>query len=141
MLPGYGCSAFLGKLSSERISTSTGTCGRINFMGTFNVQINPLLELPVPAIAEFCRRWRISRLEIFGPALGEDFHPDSDVDFLVTFEPDANWSLFGLVDAEQELARLVGRRADLVERPSVEQSDNWIRRRAILSSARDVYVA
>jgi predicted nucleotidyltransferase/uncharacterized protein with HEPN domain len=94
------------------------------------------LDLPAEELADFCRRWRVEELAVFGSALRDDFRPDSDVAFLVTFEPDAPWSLFDHVRMQDELAERLGRKVDLVERRAVESSPNWIRRRAILSSAR-----
>ena len=73
--------------------------------------------------------------------LREDFQPDSNVDVLVEFTPEASWSLLDLVGAGQELNEIMGRPVDLVERRCVEQSDNWIRRRHILENARTVFVA
>ena len=99
------------------------------------------LDLPYEAIAEFCRRWGIVRLEVFGSALAEDFTPDSDIDFLVSFTSGAAWSLLGLARAEDELSRIVGRAVDFAEREPIERSRNWIRREAILDSARTLYVA
>lgn len=92
-------------------------------------------------IAEFCRRWKISELSLFGSVLREDFRPDSDVDVLVTFAPDAQWSLFDAVAMEQELSTIFGRKVDLISRSAVERSENWIRRRAILGTAEPFYVA
>lgn len=100
-----------------------------------------MLALPMAAITEFCRRWKILKLEVFGSALREDFSPRSDVDFLVTFEPSARWSLFDLVDAEAELSDIVGRPVDFVEREPIEKTLNWLRRRAVLSSVRTIYAA
>ncbi|MFH0981150.1 MAG: nucleotidyltransferase domain-containing protein [Planctomycetota bacterium] len=99
------------------------------------------LDLPYDVIVDFCKRGRSARLEVFGSVLRDDFRPDSDVDFLVTFEAHARWTLFDLVRAEDELSRLVGRTAELIERPPLEESTNWIRRQAILSSAQMLYVA
>lgn len=99
------------------------------------------IELPMEAIAGFCRRWKITELALFGSVLRDDFRPDSDVDVLVTFAPDAPWTLLDHVEMERELAEIVGRRADLVSRSAVERSKNWIRRREILSSAQILYVA
>src|SRR5262245_50451704 len=99
------------------------------------------IELPAEAIAAFCRRWKVSELALFGSVLRDDFRPESDVDVLVTFTPDAQWGLFDLVRMESELAAIAGRKVDLVERSSVEQSKNYIRRRHILNSAEPVYVA
>lgn len=92
-------------------------------------------------IAEFCRRWKIVEFSLFGSVLRDDFGPDSDVDALVSFAPDASWSLFDHVRMEDELAALIGRKVDLVSRRAIERSENWIRRKAILGSAEAVYVA
>ena len=98
-------------------------------------------ELPRATIEVFCRKWRIVRLDLFGSALREDFRSDSDLDFLVTFSPESNWSLFDLVEMEQELSAALGRKVDLVERSGVERSHNWIRRQEILGTARQYYAA
>ena len=101
--------------------------------------INPALHLPRDELAAFCRRWRITELALFGSALRDDFRPDSDVDLLVSFEPDVRYSLFDLDEMEEELEGLLGRKVDLVSRRGIEQSTNWIRRKAILGSAEPVY--
>jgi predicted nucleotidyltransferase len=51
-------------------------------------------EIPIPTkrLDEFCRRWKIAELRVFGSALREDFSPDSYLDLLVRFAPDAEWS-------------------------------------------------
>ncbi len=98
------------------------------------------IPLPMDEIRAFCRKWRVARLEVFGSILRPDFGPSSDVDFLVTFEPGARWGL-EIVEMEHELATIVGRRVDLVSRRAVEESDNWIRRKAILDSAETIHVA
>ena len=64
-------------------------------------------------IAEFCRKFHIRKLSLFGSVLRDDFRPDSDVDVLVTFEPGQVIGL-RIVDIEDELAQLLGRRVDLV---------------------------
>jgi hypothetical protein len=99
------------------------------------------IEIPDEALAGFCRRWKITELALFGSALRDDFRPDSDVDFLVTFAPDADWSLLDVVGMQDELASIIGRKVDLVDREAVEHSDNWIRRKHILGSAEVIYVA
>jgi hypothetical protein len=100
-----------------------------------------LLDLKPPKVASFCRRWKVRELAAFGSVLREDFRPESDVDLLVTFEPDADWGLLDQATMENELAELLGRKVDLVSRRAVEQSTNWIRRKAILESAEIVHVA
>lgn len=99
------------------------------------------IEIPKDRIAEFCRRWKITELALFGSVLRDDFQPDSDVDVLVTFTPDAKWSLFDHVDMEDELEEILGRPVDLVSRRGIERSRNPFRRRAILESAQVVHVA
>ena len=103
--------------------------------------MSPRIAIDQSRIAAFCREWKISRLELFGSVLRDDFGPTSDVDVLVTFEPDSQWSLLDLVRMERELSERLGRRVDLVERSDVEASDNYIRRREILGSAEALYAA
>jgi predicted nucleotidyltransferase len=100
---------------------------------------SPRIRLPEAEIQSFCRRWQIAELSLFGSVLRDDFRPDSDVDMLVTFAPGARWSLFDMVRMQEELAAILGREVDLVERKAVEQSDNYIRRKRILSSLVPVY--
>lgn len=97
------------------------------------------VELSDERIAQFCRKWRIREMLLFGSVLREDFGPISDVDCLVVFAPDADWSLLDVIRAEQELSALIGRPVDLVEKEVVEQSENWIRRRHILRTAKAIY--
>ncbi|HEX9899908.1 MAG TPA: nucleotidyltransferase domain-containing protein, partial [Candidatus Methylomirabilis sp.] len=99
------------------------------------------VDIPKEKIAEFCRKYHIRRLSLFGSALREDFRPDSDVDVLVSFAEDAHYSLFDLVAMEEELKNILGREVDLVEREAVERSENYIRRRHILEGEEPVYVA
>lgn len=99
------------------------------------------VHIPDSQIADFCRRWLISELALFGSVLRDDFDPDSDLDILVTFAPGADWSLLDHLRMEQELADLVGRKVDLLSKRAVEQSHNWMRRREILTTAEVVYVS
>ncbi len=89
-------------------------------------------------IEAFCRRWRIVEFSLFGSVLREDFRPESDVDVLVTFAPDAEHSLFDLVDMRDELKEVFGRDVDLVEEPLLE---NPFRRREILRTKELIYAA
>jgi hypothetical protein len=90
---------------------------------------------------DFCQRWCIRELAVFGSALGDDFGPDSDVDLLVTFAPEADWSLLDHVRMQLEMSALLGRPVDLVSRRAIERSPNAIRRAEILTTARTVYAA
>ncbi|MBE3069797.1 MAG: nucleotidyltransferase domain-containing protein [Planctomycetes bacterium] len=99
------------------------------------------IDLPLDRLAEFCRRWKITEMAVFGSAERGEMGPRSDVDLLVTFAPDAEWSLFDHFHMENELVQVLGREVDLVSREAVQESPNWIRRRHILSSARTIYAA
>jgi len=70
------------------------------------------VEIPMDRIEAFCRRNRIRRLALFGSILRDDFRPESDVDVLVEFEPDARtgFAFFGMQD---ELSEILGRKVDL----------------------------
>ena len=70
------------------------------------------VDLPKEKIADFCRRYHIRKLAVFGSALRKDFRPDSDLDVLVEFDPGHTPGLafFGM---EQELSELLGRKVDL----------------------------
>lgn len=101
------------------------------------------LKIPLDRekVSAFCRRWRVTELSLFGSVLREDFRPESDVDVLVTFAADADWSLLDHIAMEMELSSLLGRKVDLVSRKAIERSSNWIRRQSILESAIPYYVA
>jgi len=98
------------------------------------------IRIQADKISDFCRRWKITEFALFGSILRDDFRPDSDIDVLVTFAPDAGWSLFDHVTMQDELKVIFGRKVDLVSRRGVERSQNYIRRKAILSSAQVIYV-
>lgn len=85
-------------------------------------------------ISEFCRKWKVKELALFGSVLTEKFREDSDIDVLVTLMDDANHSLFDLVHMEEELEQIFGREVDLVSRRGIESSRNYLRKEAILST-------
>ena len=101
----------------------------------------PRVDVPREVIADFCRRWQVREFCLFGSVLRDDFRPDSDVDVLVRFAPQARHNVFDLMRMEAELTRAFGRKVDLVDRDVLEQSPNYIRRRHILESAERVYAA
>lgn len=89
-------------------------------------------------LAQFCREWKVRELALFGSILREDFGPDSDIDILVTFPPEATWSLWDLPDMRDRLRDLFGREIDLIEKEALR---NPFRRHEILRSHRVVYAA
>ena len=98
-----------------------------------------MITLTTNEIARFCNRWKIRELALFGSALREDFHPDSDLDILVTFAPDADWGLLDHVQMQLELEKLSQRSVDLISKRALERSTNWVRREEILKTAQILY--
>jgi uncharacterized protein len=97
------------------------------------------IHLPMQEIIAFCRRWSIARLEVFGSALRDDFRPDSDLDLVATYAPQARWSLLDRVRMKLELEALVGRQVDLLNRRALEKAKCPRRAAAILAEAQPLY--
>jgi len=95
--------------------------------------------LPMDEIAEFCRRWKIQEMAVFDSVLRADFDSESDIDVIVTFDDSAEWSLLDHISMQQELQAILRRDVDLVTRRAVERSQNWIRRKEILSTASTIF--
>ena len=96
------------------------------------------IDLDREKIADFCRRWKIKELALFGSVLREDFTPESDVDVLVTFEPGEEWTLLDVVRMQNGLSGIIGRNVDLVLR---ENLVNPFRRHHILKTKMKIDVA
>lgn len=91
-------------------------------------------------IAEFCQRWKITEFALFGSVLRDDFCPESsDIDVLVSFSQDAHWTLFDLVDIQDNLSKIFFRNVDIIEKQSIEQSHNHLRKKEILQSYQVIY--
>ncbi|MBM3150601.1 MAG: nucleotidyltransferase family protein [Chloroflexi bacterium] len=95
-------------------------------------------RIPRKKINEFCRRWGVVELSLFGSVLRADFRPDSDVDVLVTFSKEAQISLFDLVQMKLDLEEVFHRPVDIIEKDALE---NPFRKREILRTAQVVYAA
>jgi predicted nucleotidyltransferase len=96
------------------------------------------IDIPEDKIAEFCRRRKVVEMALFGSVLRDDFGPDSDIDVLVTFTPDCDWSLFDLAQMQEELKGIFRRKVDLVEKEGLR---NPFRRHEILNHMEVVYAA
>lgn len=99
------------------------------------------LGIKASIIADFCRRWKIKQLAVFGSAAAGVLRPDSDIDLLVTFDSDAGWTMFDHYRMENELTELFAREVDLVNVHALEENPNGIYRQQILNSAKVVYAA
>lgn len=100
--------------------------------------ISPTIDIPRLRLADFCRRWKVTELALFGSVLREDFGPGSDVDVLVTFAADALCGIDEWVAMRDELEAIYGRGVDLVSKRAVR---NPFRRHEILTTRRIIHAA
>ena len=100
--------------------------------------MNARIAIPTEQVAEFCQRNQILRLALFGSVLRDDFTPESDVDILVEFEPDARIGL-AFITVQDELSGILGSQVDLHTFRGIESNRNWLLREEILGSAEAVY--
>ena len=96
------------------------------------------VQIDKERIKEFCQKWKIAEFAIFGSALREDFSVASDVDVLITFLNEADWSLMDWIDMIDELQLIFGRKVDLVSKEGLR---NPFRRHEILRTCEVVYAA
>lgn len=71
------------------------------------------IAVPEQALAEFCRRYHIRKMSLFGSVLRDDFRVDSDVDVLIEFEAGKTVDLFIFSDMQDELSEILGYEVDL----------------------------
>ena len=93
------------------------------------------LALPMAEIAELCRRYHVRELAVIGSAARGEMRPDSDIDFLVDFQPNAPGGLLDYAGLMLDLSELLRRKVDLVEREALKP----LIRKAVLSEARTIY--
>lgn len=105
-----------------------------------NPRIYDRLGIDCHTLAEFCQRWKVTELSVFGSILRDDFCADSDIDLLVSFVPNHTWGL-EFIQMREELEILLGRSVDLLTHQSIVRSRNSLRSQEILNSAKLVYVA
>lgn len=75
------------------------------------------MDLPINIdptnIRALCEKHHVSKLSLFGSVLRPDFRPDSDVDMVVEFLPEATPTFIDLMKLQAELSDLLGRKVDL----------------------------
>ena len=99
-------------------------------MATIHIPLNRSL------IIDFCKKWKIVRMALFGSVLRDDFRSDSDVDVMVLFHVDSQWSLFDIVEMKLELENIFQREVDIVEDGTIK---NPIKLRCIYENLEVVY--
>ncbi len=98
--------------------------------------MSPRIAIDEARLGEFCTRWKVRELSLFGSVLRDDFRPDSDVDVLVSIDDEAAWSLMEWVQMESELTATFGGPVDLV---GAEAIRNPFRRRSILATKQVIH--
>lgn len=93
------------------------------------------ISIPHERIDNFCRRHQICRMALFGSVLRDDFHPDSDVDVLVSFNSDARVSFMTLGKIKRELSVIFQRPVDLVPQEGLKPAI----RDEVLTTAQELY--
>lgn len=102
------------------------------------VSATPAIDISRSWLADFCHRWKVRELSLFGSVLRDDFGPDSDIDFLVSFENESGLDLWDIFDMKDELRLKFGRKVDLVEKEALR---NPFRRHEVLSTSQRIYAA
>ena len=100
--------------------------------------MDPASDINHQDVAAFCDRWGIREFALFGSVLRPDFGPESDVDVLVSFRPDADWDYWNWPEMLDQLRGIFGRDVDLVVKESLK---NPFRRRRILDEHRVIHAA
>jgi uncharacterized protein len=105
-------------------------------------QIYQRLNTTPKQIINFCEKWKIGELALFGSVLRDDFRvggdDPSDIDVLYAHLPQAKYG-FEIFDMKEELEILFTRTVDFVSKNAVQNSRNWLRRKTILESAKVIY--
>lgn len=95
------------------------------------------IKIPEKKIRDFCLKYKMQRMALFGSVLREDFRPDSDIDILVVFDPSARITFMTLGKMRRELSVLFRCPVDLVPEEGLKPAI----RETVLSSAQEVYAA
>jgi predicted nucleotidyltransferase len=88
-------------------------------------------------LADLCRKYRVRELSLFGSAARGEMRPESDIDMLVEFLPDAEIDLVDYAGLMLDLTQLLGRKVDLVSKNGLKP----LIRASVLDAARLVYAA
>jgi len=100
------------------------------------IQIGPV-QVDEQRLADLCRQYRVQELSLFGSMARGDNRPDSDIDILVVFQPNARIGLLEYAALMRELSDLTGRKVDLVDKIGLKP----MIRDEVLEEARLLYAA
>ena len=96
-----------------------------------------VVDIDEAKLAGICRRYQVRELAVFGSAAKGEMRPDSDVDLLVEFLPEAQIGLLEHAGLMLDLSELLGRKVDLVSKRALKP----LIRDSVIREARPVYAA
>ena len=88
-------------------------------------------------LAGICRRYGVRELSLFGSTARDAMRPDSDIDLLVDFLPDAEPGLLDHAGLMLDLSELFGRKVDLVSKNGLKP----LIRDSVIRESRRLYAA
>lgn len=95
------------------------------------------VEVELERLVALCQRYGVRELSVFGSAARGEMRPDSDIDLLVEFLPEAKGGLVERAGLMLDLATLTGRKVDLVSKRGLKPRV----RPYVLADAKLVYAA
>lgn len=95
------------------------------------------LRLASALIARICSRYPVAELSVFGSTARGNVGPDSDINLLVTFRPEAPVGLVAFNRLRRELEDALGRRVNLVPKDGLKP----VIRDEVLAEAQILYAA
>lgn len=95
------------------------------------------VELDEGRLAEVCRRYGVRELSVFGSAARGDLQPNSDIDLLVEFLPEAEPGLLDHAGLMLDLSELLDRKVDLVSKNGLKP----LIRDSVIQDARRLHAA
>jgi len=98
----------------------------------------PKIDIDENIIISLAKKYQIKELSFFGSVLRDDFNEKSDIDILVIFNENSDYSLFDLFEIKEEFEKLLGKEVDLVEKDGLR---NPYRRENILKNSKVIYAA
>ncbi|MBN2659296.1 MAG: DNA polymerase subunit beta [Calditrichaeota bacterium] len=98
----------------------------------------PRIEIDEQILIDLSQKYNIIELGLFGSVLRDDFSIHSDIDILIVFSPDSEYSYFDLLHIKKEFEDRLGRSVDLIEKEGIR---NPYRREEILSTNKVIYAA
>lgn len=102
----------------------------------FPTAVKERLKASPSEIADFCQRWNIIELALFGSILRSDFRPDSDIDILASFSPNTCWNIFDFMQMQEQLENMLERSVDLTQKSLINNPFSQVE---ILESYRVIY--